>query len=317
MRVLITGSSGQIGTNLGLYLLEHGHEVYGVDVRPNPWTDAIPTLLQDLSTPFTDFSGGLGHVPYPADLDVVVHFAAHAKVHELVEQPARALEKIVMTFNMLEYCRHNALPIIFSSSREVYGDIRRYITEESYADFAFTESPYSASKISGEALIYSYAQCYGMRYLVFRFSNVYGRYDVDLERMERVIPLFIRKIGRGEPITVYGEKKVLDFTYVDDCVAGVYKGIELLAGDREANHTINLAYGQGNSLVTLAEYIGEELGVKPQVTVEPSRVGEVTHYVANIGKARALLGYTPQIPLREGISNAVTWATDYWRRQQG
>lgn len=317
MRVLITGSSGQIGTNLGLYLIEHGHQVFGVDVRPNPWTDAIPTLLQDLSAPFTDFSGGLGHVPYPADLDVVVHFAAHAKVHELVEQPARALENIVMTFNVLEFCRHNALPIIFSSSREVYGDIRRYITEESYADFAFTESPYSASKISGEALIYSYAQCYDLRYLVFRFSNVYGRYDVDIERMERVIPLFIRKIARGEPITVYGEKKVLDFTYVDDCVTGVYKGIELLAGGREASHTINLAYGQGNTLVTLAGYIAEELGVTPRITVEPSRVGEVTHYVANIGKARALLDYTPQTPLREGIARAVAWATDYWSGHTG
>lgn len=312
MRILITGSSGQIGTNLGLYLIERGHEVFGVDVRPNPWTDAFSTLLQDLSTPFTDFHGGLGHASYPSNLDVVVHFAAHAKVHELVQQPARALKNITMTFNVLEFCRHNGLPIIFSSSREVYGDIRRYITEESSADFAFTESPYSASKISGEALIYSYAQCYGLRYLVFRFSNVYGRYDVDIERMERVIPLFIRKITLGRPITVFGADKVLDFTYVDDCVAGVYKGIELLASRREANQTINLAYGEGHSLITLASYIGEALGVAPDVTVQSSRVGEVTHYVADIGKARALLGYAPQTPLREGINRAVAWATNYW-----
>lgn len=312
MRILITGSSGQIGTNLALYLLNRGDEVFGVDVRPNPWTDAFPTLLQDLSMPFSDFSGGLGFVPYPPDLDLVVHFAAHAKVHELVQQPARALENITMTFNVLEFCRHNRLPVIFSSSREVYGDIHRYITEESYADFAFTESPYSASKIAGEALIYSYAQCYDLRYLVFRFSNVYGRYDVDLERMERVIPLFIRKIARGEPITIYGEKKVLDFTYVDDVVAGVARGIDLLAGKNSANQTINLAFGQGNSLVTLAEYIGIELGIAPEITIEPSRIGEVTHYVANIGKARALLGYDPKVPLHEGIHRAVRWATDYW-----
>jgi UDP-glucose 4-epimerase len=308
MRILITGSSGQIGTNLGLYLLDHGHEVFGVDVRPNPWTDAIPTLLQDLSTPNHDFSGGIGHVPYPVDLDAVVHLAAHAKVHELVEDPSRALENIVMTFNVLEFCRHNTLPVIFSSSREVYGDIHRYITEESYADFAFTESPYSASKIAGEAFIYSYAQCYNLRYLVFRFSNVYGRYDNDISRMERVIPLFIERIGRGDPITVYGQDKVLDFTYVDDCVRGVAAGIDLLVSGREANQTINLAYGQGNSLVTLAEYISEELGVTTDITVRPSRVGEVTHYVANVGKARALLGYEPSVPLREGIRRAVAWS---------
>jgi UDP-glucuronate 4-epimerase len=312
MRVLITGSSGQIGTNLGLHLQEQGHYVFGVDKRPNTWTLDIETLLQDLSTPQHIFKAGIGHVEYPPNLDAVVHFAAHAKVHELVEQPDRALENITMTYNVLEFCRHNQVPIIFSSSREVYGDIHRYITEESYADFAFTESPYSASKIAGEALIYSYAQCYGLPYLVFRFSNVYGRYDNDLERMERVIPLFIRKISRDEPIVVYGREKVLDFTYVDDCIDGVTRGIELLASGKAANHTINLAYGQGTSLLEMAKYIGEALGKEPNMRIEPSRVGEVTHYVANIGKARAILDYTPQTPLREGIRKAVTWSTEWW-----
>ena len=312
MRVLITGSSGQIGTNLALSLLEEGHYVFGIDIRPNPWTDKIETLLQDLSAPYNSFKDGIGLVEYPQDLDVVVHFAANAKVHELVEQPDRALQNITMTYNVLEYCRHNNLPVVFSSSREVYGDIHRYITEESYADFAFTESPYSASKISGEALIYSYAQCYDLNYLVFRFSNVYGRYDNDLERMERVIPLFIRKISRGEPITVYGRDKVLDFTYVDDCIAGVRAGIDLLVAGEHGNQTINLAYGQGNSLVTMAEYIGEALGVEPNMTIEPSRVGEVTHYVANIGKARSLLGYDPQTSLKEGIEKAVAWSMQWW-----
>ncbi len=312
MRVLITGSSGQIGTNLAVRLQNEGHYVFGVDIRSNPWSDAIETLLQDLSVPYRDAKGGIGHVAYPPDLDIVVHLAAHAKVHELVEQPDRALENITMTFNVLEFCRQNNLPIIFSSSREVYGDIHRYITDESHADFAFTESPYSASKIAGEALVYSYAQCYGLRYLVFRFSNVYGRYDNDLERMERVIPLFIRKISNREPITIYGEDKTLDFTYVDDCIDGICKGIDLLVSGRDANHTINLGYGQGNSLVTMARCIGETLGIAPEMTVEPSRVGEVTHYVANIGKARALLGYGPATALREGIQEAVAWSTEWW-----
>lgn len=314
MRILITGSSGQIGTNLALHLQQQGHYVFGIDKRPNTWTNQIETLLQDLSAPYRGFKGGLGGVEYPPALDAVVHLAAHAKVHELVEQPERALENVTMTFNVLEFCRQNNLPIIFSSSREVYGDIHRYITEESHADFAFTESPYSASKISGEAFIYSYAQCYGLRYLVFRFSNVYGRYDNDIERLERVIPLFIRKIRSDEPITVYGKEKVLDFTYVDDCVSGIVKGIELLVSGREANHTINLAYGQGNSLVTMAEYIGEALGVRPQIKIEPARVGEVTHYVANIGKAHALLGYSPTTPLREGIRKAVAWSAEWWAK---
>ncbi len=311
MHVLITGSSGQIGTNLGLKLQNEGHQVFGIDIRENTWTDKIETLLQDLSAPAKSFDSGIGDAEYPGNFDVVVHLAAHAKVHQLVEQPDRALENITMTFNVLEYCRAHNTPIIFSSSREVYGDIHRYITEESHADFAFTESPYSASKISGEALIYSYAQCYDLPYIIFRFSNVYGRFDNDIERMERVIPLFIKRIRDGNPITVFGEGKVLDFTYVDDCVSGIGSGIDLLVSGREKNHTINLAYGQGQSLVDMAKYVAETLGVEPDMTVEPSRVGEVTHYVANIGKARTLLGYEPKTPLRDGISKSIDWSEGF------
>ncbi len=314
MRILITGSSGQIGTNLGLHLQRLGHTVFGVDKRPNTWTDQIETLLQDLSIPYRHFAHGIGAAEYPANLDAVVHLAAHAKVHQLVQEPDRALENITMVYNVLEFCRHNQLPVIFSSSREVYGDIYRYITEESHADFAFTESPYSASKIAGEALVYSYAQCYDLRYLVFRFSNVYGRYDNDLERMERVIPLFIRKIKKGQPIVVYGQDKVLDFTYVDDCVAGITSGLERLVSGQISNHTINLAYGQGNTLVNMARFIAAELGVEPDMTVQPSRIGEVTHYVANIGKAHTLLGYNPATSLREGIHKAVAWSLDWWEK---
>jgi UDP-glucose 4-epimerase len=312
MRVLITGSSGQIGTNLALKLLEEGHYVFGVDKRINAWTDRFRYILQDLAGNFAHFAGGIGGVEYP-EVDVVVHLAANAKVHQLVAEPHRAMENIQITYNILEYCRQTKVPIIFSSSREVYGDIRRYITEEGQADFYFTESTYSASKISGEALIYSYARCYNLPYIVFRFSNVYGRYDNDLDRMERVIPLFIRKIALGEPITVYGRDKVLDFTYVKDCVHGIHLGIEKLLSGEVHNETINLAYGKGNSLLKLVELISAALGTIPEVRIEPSQVGEVTHYVADITRARELLGYEPQVPLEEGIPLTVEWAMKWWR----
>ncbi|HZO96572.1 MAG TPA: NAD-dependent epimerase/dehydratase family protein [Gaiellaceae bacterium] len=313
MRVLITGSSGQIGTNLALRLRAAGHAVFGVDKRPNTWTDEFRYLLQDLAIHYPAFRGGIGGVEYP-EVDVVVHLAAHAKVHQLVRQPHRALENAIMTFNVLEYARQLELPVVFSSTREVYGDVHRFDEYgEAAADFAYTESPYSASKIASEALIYSYARCYGLRYLVFRFSNVYGRYDCDLARMERVIPLFIHQIGRGEPITVYGgDEKVLDFTYVDDCIDGIARGIERLAAGEVANETINLAYGQGNTLVRAAELIGAELGLEPQVERAPALLGEVTRYVADIRKARELLGWEPRTPLDRGIPKAVAWFRQ-WR----
>jgi nucleoside-diphosphate-sugar epimerase len=316
MRVLITGSSGQIGTNLALALLEEGHFVFGVDKRLNTWTDGFPYLLQDLGAPFANYKGGIGYVEYP-EVDLVVHLAANAKVHQLVQEPHRAMENIQVTYNVLEYCRQNEVPIIFSSSREVYGDIRRYITDEQQADFAFTESTYSASKITGEALIYSYARCYGTRYLVFRLSNVYGRFDNDIERMERVIPLFIRRISHGEPITIYGRDKVLDFTYIDDCIDGLYRGIRWLVSGDGDGETINLACGEGHTLVEMAELIGKAVGRDPDITIAPARLGEVTHYVADITRARELLGYKPRTALEEGIPKAVAWATDWWASHDG
>lgn len=301
MRILITGSSGQIGTNVALALQARGDEVFGIDIRPNTWTRAVPTAACDLCR-CED-----GALPVEGRFDVVLHLAAHAKVFELVERPRRAMENVAMAFQVLEYCRRAGTPLVFGSSREVYGDIQRHITDEAQADFVVAESPYSASKIAAEAFIYSYAECYALPYLVFRFSNVYGRFDSDAERMERVIPLFIRKIADGQPIVVYGRDKVLDFTYVDDCVEGVIRGIDALAAGRLRHETVNLAYGQGATLVDLVNLIGLALRREPHVRYEPARAGEVTRYVADIAKARLLLGYNPQTPLTAGVPKAIAW----------
>ncbi len=301
MRVLITGSSGQIGTNVALALRARGDETVGLDRRPNTWSPELTTDRVDLCAVRP------GALPVSGKFDVVLHLAAHAKVFELVEHPERALENLLMTFNVLEYCRQTKTPILFGSSREVYGDITRHVTEEAEADFVVAESPYSASKIAAEAYIYSYAECYHLPCLVFRFSNVYGRYDCDLERMERVIPLFIRKIAADEPIVVFGPEKVLDFTYVDDCAAGVLRGIDAVVAGRVSRETINLAFGQGSTLIDLVNLIALALGRKPKLTLEPARAGEVTRYVADLTKARQLLGYKPTTPLTGGVPLAIEW----------
>ena len=84
-------------------------------------------------------------------------------------------------------------------------------------------------------------------------------------------------------------------------------GVEALVTGRVVNETVNLAYGQGNTLVHAANLIAAELGVEPQATIAPSLLGEVTHYVAHLEKARTLLGYEPQVPLEEGIALMVAW----------
>lgn len=301
MRVLITGSSGLIGTNLGLALLARGDEVVGLDRRKNAWTDKLPTVTCNLCELKP------GALPVSQKFDAVVHLAAYAKVFELVQHPERALENVTMAFTVLDYCRQHNTPVIFGSSREVYGDIHQHVTDEASADFVVAESPYSASKIAGEAFIYSYAQCYKLPCLVFRFSNVYGRYDCDLDRMERVIPLFVKRIADEQPIVVFGREKVLDFTFVDDCVQGVVKGIDALVAGKVRRDTINLACGQGGTLVDVVNLIALAVGKEPHVRYEPARPGEITRYVADISKARRLLGYEPTTPLTAGIPRAIRW----------
>jgi UDP-glucose 4-epimerase len=303
MRVLVTGSSGQIGSNLALECLRRGYEVIGLDRRPNPWTDAFVTVLHDLGKPFE---------PPRARADVVVHLAAHAKVHELVLEPSRALENVAMTHHVLEYCRLLGVPLVLGSSREIYGDQVRESTRECDADLARAASPYGAGKLACEAMVYSYARCYGLRYLVFRLSNVYGRYDNDLGRMERVVPLFIEKLRAGRAVTVFGADKVLDFTHVDDCVAGLAAGIERLCAGRVSQETFNIACGEGHTLVELASAIGRALGTEPAIEVRPARPGEILRYVANIDKARTMLDYQPRFPLQDGLLRALAWQLE-WR----
>jgi len=298
--ILITGSSGQIGTNLIQKLVKDGLHYIGLDIRENTWDDSIPTRLIDLTK-------GVSEEVLPADtqIDLVVHFAAHAKVHQSVVDPSKALEIISMTFHALEISRKFKVPFILASSREVYGEqARETFREEDISMEA--ESPYTASKISSEAMVRAYSKCYDINHIIFRFSNVYGRFDDDIDRLERVIPLFIKKISQGEEITVYGPEKSLDFTFVDDCVGGIYLGItKLLSGEIETG-TFNLSYGEARTLGRLVELIAENLEIEAKVTIEPVRVGEISHYVANLENSRSVLGYDPQTPLEEGLRRMIS-----------
>ena len=299
-KILITGASGQIGTNLALKIQNSlSCQILGLDKRPNTWTNDIKMEIIDIA------QQSLTHLP---PVDLVVHFAANAKVHQLTLEPKYARDNFLMTFNVLEYCRQHNTPLIFSSTREVYGDIKRYDdTDEKEADFSMTESPYSASKISSEAFVYSYSRCYSLPYLIFRFSNVYGRYDDDLLRMERVIPLFYNQIRNDEPVTIFGREKILDFTYIDDCTDGIFSGIKKLLAKELKNKTFNLAFGQGNKLSVVVEEFEKALNKKAKLAYQPSRLGEVVHYVANLSQAKKYLDYQPKTSLQEGLQKATLW----------
>jgi nucleoside-diphosphate-sugar epimerase len=311
VRILVTGSSGQIGTNLALRLLEEGHEVVGLDNRANSWTAAIETHLLDLSVVQEFSSDRIGPHRVGA-IDAIVHLAAHAKVHALVERPLGALENHVMVTNALELARLAGVPIVLASSREVYGNAVRHGTEvpESAADFRNAPSPYAAMKLASEALAAAYKRCYGVPFAVLRFSNVYGRFDNDMERLERALWIFADRVLRGRPVPVFGAEKTLDFTYVDDAVDGAHRCLmRLLARDpKVVGETFNLAYGSGTRLVDVVGLLGHVLEREPVLDLQDARPGEVTWYVADLTKARERLGYDPKTPISDGIPRAMEWA---------
>ncbi|MDX1523115.1 MAG: NAD-dependent epimerase/dehydratase family protein, partial [Anaerolineae bacterium] len=315
LKILVTGSSGQVGTNLGLALLKKRHVVSGIDRRANSWTGQIPTLIRDIAAEGMPSLAELRAVNPAMDKpDLMVHLAANAKVHELVVDPRRAHENTTTAFHVFEFCRLHQVPVVFSSSREVYGNPAPPTVAEDAVDIYQVRSPYAACKLADEMLLYTYAHCYGLRYLIFRLSNVYGRYDNDLERMTRVIHIFIDQMRRGEPITIYDRHKRIDFTYIDDCVAGLMLGIEKLAGGDVTNQTFNISSGSPATLIELAEEIAAELGVTPEIIDEPIRPGEISFYVADLTKIKRLLGYEPQVPFAEGIRRTVQWSLAWEER---
>jgi len=294
--VLVTGSSGTVGTALAESLLDEGYEVTGVDMTRNRWSDRVDdrTIVADIRS-----ADSLSQLP--TDVDLVVHLAANARVHKLVENPSMAKENFDTTFNVLEYAREVGADFIFSSSREVYGNNGKIVYDETDTYVDECESPYTASKIGGEALVMSYGKCYGMDTVILRFSNVYGKYDVS----NRVVPLFIAQAEAGEDLTVFGEDKVLDFTYIDDCIAGVTRVVNKFR--KSTGTTFNIASGQGYSLLELAEVIVDETGADVSIHTEPNRTGEVSRYVADISKAQKLIGYEPTYSFEEGIERTVDW----------
>jgi len=303
MRILITGSSGTIGTRLFEQLLPH-HEVIGVDNRQNRWHPYLNdhTINADLRK-----DGEVSSLP--KNIDLVIHLAANARVYELVKEPRLALDNMLINFNVLEFMRENGISkMLFASSRETYGNIKAQgaISEE-MARIENCESPYSASKVTGEALTRAYSKVYGLEFTIARFSNVYGMYDDS----DRVIPLWIRQTLKGDDLIVYGQDKVLDFTYIDDAIDGIIRMIDWF--DNVRGNTVNIAYGEGISLVSVAQRIRELLKANNEIVIEESRPGEVWRFEADLLKAKTLLDYQPKVGIEDGLKRTVDWYQGFYR----
>lgn len=297
--VLVTGSSGMVGTALVERLLTDGVTVLGVDRCVNNWSDDVEAVTERIDLLDTDAASRL-----PPDIDHVVHLAAHSRVRDLVTEPGGAEENLRTLATVLEYTRQHDSDLIFTSSREVYGDQGHTVYTEGDAGTNDVENPYGASKVGGEAMVASYNECYDLRTCTLRLSNVYGRYD----SYDRVIPTFISLAADGDDLTVYGGDKLLDFLYIDDCVEAIVRALERI--EAVQGEVLNIGSGEGNSLVGLAGLIAERVNPDVDVVVDSSRPGEVDRFVANIDRSRRLLRFAPSLSLAAGLDETVSWYRD-------
>ena len=248
--ILLTGSSGTVGTALTQELARRGYDVIPLDIRHSMWDKRI-----DRKTIFHDLRKPLDKIKLRRRPEMIIHLAANARVHDLVIRPDLARDNYLMTYNLLEYARREKIrKFLFSSSREIYGESKAgERRRESSTKLVNIKSPYTASKFGAEALIHAYHECYGIMPVIARLSNVYGRYDVS----ERVIPLFIYYAVRNRDLTVFGKEKKMDFTYMDDCVDGLVRIVKRFDG--VAGLTFNLSRGVGERIVDLARMIVESV----------------------------------------------------------
>jgi len=298
MTILVTGSSGTVGTALTEELMRRKFDVIPLDIKPSPWNKAI-----DRKTVRCDLRKPLDGLKLRRKPDLIIHLAAIARVHDLVVRPDLARDNYLMTYNLLEFARTRGIQrFCFSSSREVYGESRPgEKRREASTHVSTIKSPYTASKFGSEALIQAYHECYDIQPVIVRLSNVYGRFDVS----ERVIPLFIYYARRNRDICVFGREKRLDFTYTDDCVDGLIRISQRF--DKVAGKTFNLSSGRSETLLNLARMIVGAVDSQSVISTINKRVGEISSFTADISLARKHLGYNPKVKLEEGLDRNIDW----------
>ncbi|HEY3057959.1 MAG TPA: NAD-dependent epimerase/dehydratase family protein [Chloroflexota bacterium] len=216
--------------------------------------------------------------------DLVFHLAAQATVMGAVEDLDYSFStNVVGTFNVLrESAAGGVGRVVFSSSREVYGEPIELPVDEGQPLLAINF--YGASKVVGEAYCRAFRRASGLDTVILRLANAYGPRDYG-----RVIPLWIDQAGQGQDLHVYGGKQVLDFVWVDQVVDAL-----LAAGTADvALPPINVGSGTGTKLMDLARRIRLLSGGRGQIQIVPARPMEVVQYVARIDRMRQLLGIEP------------------------
>jgi UDP-glucose 4-epimerase len=307
MRTCVTGGAGFIGSNLVDRLVADGHEVVVLDdlstgTRANlaKSADSIRFVEGDLRDPAAVATAVAG-------CEVVYHMAALASVQRSVDDPAVVTDvNVGGTLHLLIGARDAGVRrVVFASSSSIYGDTPVLPKDESMPTSPL--SPYAASKVAGEAYLLAFDASYGLEGVALRYFNVYGPRQSATSQYAAVIPLFIDAMRSGRAPVIHGDGgQTRDFTYVGDVVDALV--LAATAPDARGNVMNIGGGGQRISILDLATSIAEALGFEGEPIHEPARVGDVRDSLADISRARALLGWEPRTALREGIAQTVAAA---------
>jgi UDP-glucose 4-epimerase len=231
-------------------------------------------------------------------IDIVVHLAAHTGVLRSFADPFTDMQaNVVGTLTALEAARQRgAAGFVFASSGAVLGNVEGGLDEQRLPT---PISPYGASKLACEAYCGVYWRTFGLPTHVLRFSNAYGPGS---HRKGSVIPMFLRRALADRPLTVFGDgSQTRDFIFIDDLT----DAIQLAASSELGGEVFQIATGVETSVGEVAERVGvlcrSRLGRRVAFVREPARPSEVTRSVADIAKARRLLGFSPRIGIASGL----------------
>lgn len=318
MKVLVTGAAGFIGSHLVDRLLSEGEEVLGFDDLSSGTMANLHDARNSGVGKFTFQRGDitsnlLADVIKRNKPEVIFHLAAQVDVRKSVADPIHdAMINVIGTINLLQAASEaGTRKVVFTSSGGcIYGEpdaSRLPVTEDQvYLPEAMPESPYGVSKKVVLDYLRYFEVVKGLDYTALALANVYGprqepASEVGLEG--QVVAIFCRKMLGGRPCTIYGDgTQTRDFVYVDDVVSAF-----VAARDRGSKELINIGSGDELSVKELYGRLAELTGTRFDPIYAGARPGELQRIVVDASKAGQLLGWSPTVPLEEGLKHTVAW----------
>ncbi len=305
--VLVTGGCGFIGSHLARNLLARGDCVRVLDSL----VSGNSTNLGDELPRVEFFAGDLNDRTLLnralAGVEVVFHQAALASVPRSIEDPlATHAACVTGTLNLLHAARQAGVRrVVYAASSSAYGNQPTPLKSEQ--DLPSPLSPYAAAKLAAEHYCHAFFHSYGLETVCLRYFNVFGPRQDPNGPYAAVVPLFARKLLAGESPIIYGDGlQTRDFTYIDNVVQANLLAATVPAA---AGSTFNVGSGQATSLLDMLAQLQQILGTKLPPIFAPARTGDVRDSLADISRAREVLGYQPAVDLSEGLRRTVAAMT--------